>query len=108
MDILDTYKVLITVSSAADAKGAPVPIPPGTFVWEAVEITPTFGVITPDATNLQKATLFAGEGGATGYVKCTLTLTDGVTQYTGKTETIDIGVTGAVTLTLTLGTPEAA
>ena len=108
MDLLDTYKVLITVSGGVDAKGAPVSVPPGTFLWEAVEISGTFGTITPGSPDPSSATLFAGVGGATGYVKCTLTLTDGVTQYTGKTETIDIGVTSAVTLTLTLGTPEAA
>ena len=88
MDLLDTYKVDITIGQAVDAKGAVVPIP--------VDQPPY-------------ATLIGGIGGSSGYVKATLTLTsDGVTTYVGITGTITIGVTGAVSLILTIGTPEPA
>jgi hypothetical protein len=37
VDLLDTYKVLVSVSNAVDAKGAVVAIPAGSFTWEAVQ-----------------------------------------------------------------------
>ena len=109
MNLPDTYNVLISVSGAVDAKGAIVDIPAGSFTWEIVQTSgapDTFGALkfpNPDKTN--PVLLVAGVGGAKGYIRAILTLADN-TKYYGQTEIIDIGVTEAVSLILTLGVPK--
>lgn len=101
-DLSDVDQVTFTLS-AADAKGADVPVPSDTWTWALADPDNTGSTLTVSADTLS-ATVAAGTPDTTGTL--TLSVTGQTSGLTGA-EAILVVASAATTIGLVAGTPTA-
>ena len=102
IDLSDIDEVVFTLS-AADAKGASVPVPTDTWSWTLADPDATGSTLTV-STDTLSATVAAGSPDTTGTL--TLTVTGQTTGLTGA-EAILVVASAASVIGLVAGTPTA-